>query len=136
MFIIRYPNAIVKGQELSEANTSQQPTIHFKGQTGKLYTLIMSDPDAPQADWLHWLVINNNGTQKQEIVSYTPPTPPSGTHRYIFYLCIQPTTLKIRAPAQRGNFNTQKFIADNKLIIVAQKQFLVSTHHRSSLPNV
>jgi phosphatidylethanolamine-binding protein (PEBP) family uncharacterized protein len=126
MLNVRYGTVLVKGQELSKANTKIQPAVSFKGTTGKLYTLILSDPDAPAADWLHWLVINNDGTTKQELVSYNPPQPPSGTHRYIFTLCEQPGKLQIEPPVERGNFDTQKFISDNRLKVVSKRYFTTS----------
>ena len=125
MFNVQYPTAQVKGQELSKKNAAPQPKVNFSGTAGKLYTLIMVDPDAPAADWLHWLVINNDdtGSKKEQLVPYNPPTPPSGIHRYIFYLCEQSGPLNIKAPTQRGNFNTQNFLRTNKLRIIGKKQF-------------
>jgi phosphatidylethanolamine-binding protein (PEBP) family uncharacterized protein len=52
-------------------------------------TLLCWDPDAPQASWLHWMVINCGGTDPNSgttVVPWAPPSPPSGTHRYIFAL--------------------------------------------------
>lgn len=103
-----------------------QPIVSYNNSTpGKLYTLIMSDPDAPQADWLHWLIVNDNGISKTTLVEYAPPTPPSGTHRYIFYLCEQISPINLIVPPSRPKFNTTAFIKDNKLRIVDKVQFQV-----------
>jgi len=65
--------------------------------------LIMHDPDAPNGDYVHWLVWNIPpkideflegeapdsavlGTNSFGDVQYDGPCPPSGTHRYIFEL--------------------------------------------------
>lgn len=65
--------------------------------------LIVSDPDAPSGDFVHWVVYGidpvpltvNEGTipsgGQSGIAStgrqgYVPPCPPSGTHRYTFRL--------------------------------------------------
>jgi phosphatidylethanolamine-binding protein (PEBP) family uncharacterized protein len=123
MFKVSYNKTNAAGQELTKNTTVRQPNVQFHGETGKLYTLIMSDPDAPAADWLHWLVINNDGSSKEELVPYSPPKPPSGIHRYIFYLCEQSQPLRLQAPP-RALFDTHNFIKTNKLRIVKQVQFL------------
>ena len=125
MFKVSYNKTPVAGQELTKNVTTRQPNVQFRGAHNHMYTLIMSDPDAPAADWLHWLVINNDGTNKQEVLPYSPPAPPSGTHRYIFYLCEQSQPIKPLSP-KRALFDTHNFIKTNKLRIVKQVQFLQS----------
>lgn len=77
--------------------------------------LLMSDPDAAAKSWLHWLITNIPGeasdiTEGQVVVNYTGPSPPSGTHRYIFTLYEQPGgSIMINAPLERGNFQVQHF---------------------------
>ena len=63
--------------------------------------LLLRDPDAPHGSFLHWAVWNVNagnhvwpegavpdgafqGTNDANVVGYTGPCPPSGTHHYIF----------------------------------------------------
>ena len=70
--------------------------------------LVMEDPDAPGRTWVHWVIYNippsssvlpegvptgasiENGTQQGKNGwsknAYGGPCPPSGTHRYVFYL--------------------------------------------------
>jgi phosphatidylethanolamine-binding protein (PEBP) family uncharacterized protein len=124
---VLYNKIRVSGQALTKSETQVQPKVHFKGEQGSMYTLIMSDPDAPAKDWLHWLVINNNGKTKETIQSYEGPNPPSGTHHYIFYLCEQPTKLTIDKPKTRASFDTASFIKNNKLRIVQTIQYTVTT---------
>ncbi len=65
--------------------------------------LLVVDPDAPNGNFTHWAVWNISGTTTRfnentvpagaiqgqndaQTVGYTPPCPPSGTHRYFFKL--------------------------------------------------
>lgn len=65
--------------------------------------LIVNDPDAPSGNFTHWAVWNISSTttvikenslpagalqgqNDAKSVGYTPPCPPSGTHRYFFKL--------------------------------------------------
>jgi hypothetical protein len=70
--------------------------------------LVMEDPDAPARTWVHWVAYNiptslnslpeavpagesiENGIQQGKNswsnTAYGGPCPPSGTHRYVFYL--------------------------------------------------
>ncbi|KAF8059367.1 radA [Scenedesmus sp. PABB004] len=69
------------------------------------YTLALVDPDAPNgqqgggnARYLHWLVVNipgSNTTAGQEAVSFAPPSPPRGVHRFVFVLYRQPPGLDV-----------------------------------------
>jgi hypothetical protein len=64
-------------------------TIKYPFQSGKMYTLIMHDPDAPVGNVIHWVVVNMTSTSMgEEVKKYRGPAPPpgSGIHRYIFLL--------------------------------------------------
>lgn len=69
----------------------------------KSLAIIMDDPDAPSATFLHWTIWNISpdikeitsdalpkgaveGANGRGEVGYTGPFPPTGTHRYIFHL--------------------------------------------------
>ena len=101
------PNQDLTGQSQYYNN---QPIIKIQNlppnaNTNSLYLIIMYDPDAPNGlevtdkssyhIYTHWVAtINtntntntkNNSNIKQILVKYAPPTPPKGTHRYIFNL--------------------------------------------------
>lgn len=117
---VSYPiGSLTKNTKEFKKNTVQEiPSIHFHGEEGKFYTLIMSDPQAnPGAtkntrpdqpsfySYLHWLIVNipytfdvNEGIEKKE---YKPPTPPSKKnrpnlqeiHTYFFQVYEQPNQL-------------------------------------------
>lgn len=69
----------------------------------KCYALVVDDPDAPGGTWTHWIAWNLAGTSLPEDVKpdanppgavqgrnsfgntgWGGPSPPSGTHRYVF----------------------------------------------------
>merc|ERR1711973_958518 len=69
--------------------------VEWPTEEGALYTLCMTDPDAPSRaeptfrEWHHWLVVNipgNNISQGDVLSEYVGSGPPQGTglHRYIF----------------------------------------------------
>ncbi len=114
-FVVQYGQTNVNGKTLSKKNTANEPAIHFAGEEQKLYTLVMSDPDASAKSWLHWLITNIPGeskdiTQGQTVMPYSGPNPPSDTHRYIFTLYQQPAgSIMVAKPGDRGNFPVEKF---------------------------
>ena len=78
----------------------------------KSLALIVDDPDAPNGDFVHWVVwnidpktsiIENGSLPKSAVEGYTslnksgwvPPCPPSGTHHYHFKLSALDTVLSI-----------------------------------------
>ena len=78
MFIVLYNGKNVKGDiPLTHATTFKKPTIHIP----EGHYVIMYDMDAPNPSFIHWVVDSKN-----EYLSYYPPSPPSGTHRYFFRL--------------------------------------------------
>ena len=90
----------------------------------KSFALIVHDPDAPRpGGFTHWVVYNipanvtqiPQGASKGDTLSgggvqgkndngqngYMGPCPPSGTHRYYFYLYALDTQLKLKAGATK-----------------------------------
>lgn len=72
-----------------------QPTLKWNADKDTLYTLIMTDPDAPSRadpkyrEVRHWLVINipaDDVNAGEAIFEYIGSGPPEGTglHRYVF----------------------------------------------------
>ena len=103
-FVVQYGASNANGKTLTKRNTASPPQIQFQGNSGKVYTVLMSDPDAPAKSWLHWLVTNIPAespsiSEGQTIIPYSGPSPPSGTHRYILTLYEQPAgSIMVMAP--------------------------------------
>ena len=122
--VIRYDNVPIQGQQLEKENTVSAPSVEFS-KTGKLYSLIMWDPDVPpqiQPGFLHWLVTNlesQNNIQNNQVLEYKGPNPPSGIHRYFFGLFEQPGHISVQQP-QRQQFSITEFINENNLKIVSK----------------
>lgn len=114
-FTVQYGQANANGKTLSKQNTVNPPVVLFSGEDRKLYTLVMSDPDAAAKSWLHWLITNipgeaNDVMEGQVVMPYTGPNPPSGIHRYIFTLYEQPAgSIMVAKPSERGNFPVVSF---------------------------
>ncbi|XP_043482457.1 protein D1-like isoform X2 [Leptopilina heterotoma] len=93
---VKYGNITVDlGNELTPTETKNIPYIDYKHEGGLLYTLSMTDLDAPvrgyNREWQHWLVGNipENKVAKGEVLTeYFGPAPPKNAnpHRYVFLL--------------------------------------------------
>ncbi|XP_059620811.1 protein D3-like [Phlebotomus argentipes] len=136
---VSYPSgvAVNEGNELTPTQVKDVPTVTWSPEAGALYTLCMTDPDAPSRkeptyrEWHHWLVGNIPGSEvaKGETLSaYVGSGPPEGTglHRYVFLLYKQNGTLSFTEPRltntsadNRGCFSIQKFAEKYKLELVA-----------------
>lgn len=70
---------------MSKASVSKAPVISILNTVANAqYLIIMTDPDAPMGTFTHMISVYNGNTKKTfDFIPYYPPTPPSGTHRYI-----------------------------------------------------
>lgn len=88
--------------------------------TTKSYTLMVYDRDAPEGDWVHWLMFNippssinelNQGATEPkgavvgknsyDKVGYSGPCPASGEHRYAFQIWALDTVLDLEVGATK-----------------------------------
>ncbi len=117
--IVKYDNIPIQGQRLEKDRTVSAPNIEFQN-TGKLYTLVMWDPDVPpqiQPGFVHWLVTNlqnQNDIQNNQVLEYKGPAPPSGIHRYYFGLFEQQGHINPQQP-DRQKFSIDQFVRENNL---------------------
>ncbi|CAL7938127.1 unnamed protein product [Xylocopa violacea] len=125
---VKYGDKVVDfGNEFTPPETQQIPEIHYKHEGGVLYTLVMTDPDAPTGkgynrEFKHWLVGNipeENIAKGEVLAEYVGPAPPKGTgkHRYVFLVYKQnqgsitfdERRLSNRDGPRRKRFNIKKF---------------------------
>ncbi len=104
-------------------------------QNAKSLGLIVDDPDAPNGDFVHWVVwniepetsiIENNnlpgaveGNTSLNKPGWVPPCPPSGTHHYNFKLYALDTLLSIPKSSNKVDFiqATKGHVIDYKVLI-------------------
>ncbi|PKA55137.1 Protein mother of FT and TF 1 [Apostasia shenzhenica] len=86
---------------IKPAMAINQPIIHITGRSSQLFTLVMTDPDAPSPsdpimrEWVH-----------------CGPQPTVGIHRYVLVLFLQKSPFQVVAPpTTRANFSTREFAA-------------------------
>ncbi|KAK7398816.1 hypothetical protein VNO78_09989 [Psophocarpus tetragonolobus] len=111
---------VTNGCDIKPSMAVSPPKLTLTGNMDALYTLVMTDPDAPSPseptmrEWIHWIVVDipggTNPFRGKEIVPYVGPKPPVGIHRFIFVLFQQKGPLGIvEQPATRASFNTRYF---------------------------
>ncbi|XP_043482286.1 protein D2-like [Leptopilina heterotoma] len=115
------------GEELTPTEVKNAPEIDYKDDDDALYTLIMTDPDAPSRqtptnrEFVHWLVGNipEDEVSKGDVLApYVGSGPPKGTglHRYVFLVYKQKGKITFNEPQLtsngkegRRNFSAKKF---------------------------
>lgn len=114
---------LTNGCEIKPPVAAAAPAVQIAGRVNDLFTLVMTDPDAPSPsepnmrEWLHWLVVNIPGgtdpSQGEEVVPYMGPRPPVGIHRYVLVVFQQKARVAAPVPgadqAVRARFSTRAF---------------------------
>jgi phosphatidylethanolamine-binding protein (PEBP) family uncharacterized protein len=78
---ISYKNILVNDNYIEINQTIKEPRVYLENIRSP-YTIIMYDPDAPDGNYIHWLIVNN-----EKKIPYTQPNPPKNEiHNYIFRL--------------------------------------------------
>lgn len=116
------------GKILTPTQVQERPKVTFPHDEGTLYTIIMTDPDAPKskAEVLHWMAINvkdGNSETGQNHAEYFGSGPPQGTgiHRYIFLIYKQPPNYtptegyRPRNRERRYLWSVRQFAKENNL---------------------
>lgn len=127
---VTYGPTVIDGQTIPKLTPTQvqnPPEVTWKADEGALYTLVMTDPDAPSRadpkfrEWRHWTVVNIPGMNINAghlAAVYVGAGPPKGTgyHRYVFLLYKQPSTINVEHVVHiqltgkgRGGFKVREF---------------------------
>lgn len=128
---VKYGNAVVsEGATLTPTASVAAPSVSFNSEQGDLYTLIMTDPDAPSRsepsyrEFIHWVVVNIKAgdiSKGDTVASYVGPAPPhnSGKHRYVFLLFKQSASIDAAAATdhfkRRGGLRAHNWAKVNNL---------------------
>lgn len=102
---IEYQGRRVDGIHISPHEASKAPNVTYTPSEGKVYTLLMFDPEAVGGNRIHWLVINSTTT----LFPYVGPNPPpDSTHHYHFVLIEQeePITKRIHLKTRQISLET------------------------------
>uniref|UniRef100_A0A2I3GMD0 Phosphatidylethanolamine-binding protein 1 n=1 Tax=Nomascus leucogenys TaxID=61853 RepID=A0A2I3GMD0_NOMLE len=118
---VTYAQAAVDelGKVLTPTQVRNRPTsISWDGlDSGKLYTLVLTDPDAPSRkdpkyrEWHHFLVVNMKGN---DISSGTVLSDYVGLHRYVWLVYEQDRPLKCDEPILSNRSGDQKVASFRK----------------------
>lgn len=124
---MHYDTTRVAGQILTQETTQTAPRLTFPTKANTLYTIVMYDPDAPNPSWLHWLLVNRTSSRTGDVcVPYRGPSPPSGTHKYIFAVFEQSGMVECPDIVERAGFDIDAFARSAVLIPKYQQYFYVS----------
>lgn len=117
-----------KGNVKPRNQTLLPPTVSWTTVPENLYTLLIWDPDAPSPSYIHLLAINlqsPNLSTGQTLLSYEPPTPPSGVHRYYTTVYQQKEHINLPVPNERANFDVDEFVTEYSLTKIGEKMIRV-----------
>ncbi|TKW21285.1 hypothetical protein SEVIR_4G169200v4 [Setaria viridis] len=122
---------LTNGCEIKPPIAANMPAVQIAGRANDLFTLLMTDPDAPSPsepsmrELLHWLVVNIPGgadpSEGETVVPYVGPRPQVGIHRYVLVLFQQrarmnaPPPMAMVGEAARANFTTRAFASRHDL---------------------
>ncbi|PWZ16040.1 hypothetical protein Zm00014a_020428 [Zea mays] len=105
---------LTNGCEIKPSVAAAAPAVLIAGRANDLFTLVMTDPDAPSPseptmrELLHWY-------GGETVVPYVGPRPPVGIHRYVLVVYQQkarvtaPPSLAPATEATRARFSNRAF---------------------------
>jgi phosphatidylethanolamine-binding protein (PEBP) family uncharacterized protein len=117
-----------KGNVKPRNQTLLVPTVSWTTLPNALYTLLIWDPDAPSPSYIHLFATNlrsPNLSTGQTLLSYEPPSPPSGIHRYFTTVYQQKGTIDVPVPKSRAPFDVEEFVNQYSLTKVGEKMIRV-----------
>ncbi|KAK7086684.1 Phosphatidylethanolamine-binding protein 1 [Halocaridina rubra] len=134
---------ICDGNVITPTHVFEEPTeITWPTEPNALYTLCMTDPDAPSRkdpksrEFLHWLLVNIPGcdlVKGEALAEYVGSGPPKGTglHRYVFLAYKQPGPVTCdepkmpnNSPDNRRKFSIRNFAAKYGMTLIGANFYL------------
>lgn len=104
---------LLKVDTLEEDDAQGELNYDFPRYKNEHYTVMVYDETV---SYLHYLAINiSRKDDGEEIISYKPPTPPSGTHRYAFIIYLQNGIIDLESAPKRSQFNLKAFVKKHDL---------------------
>jgi phosphatidylethanolamine-binding protein (PEBP) family uncharacterized protein len=117
------------GNKFTPLQVRDRPQVSWKdAKENDFYTLIMTDVEGKEREWLHWLAANIPGKNIEKgefLTAFFPSAPPkeSGEHRYVFLLFKQPEKINLQGHEKistfkmegRDKFSTNNFVQKFKL---------------------
>lgn len=137
------PSIIVLGKSYDKGLVKAMPTIDFYPHAKGFFSIFLIDPDAPNPSFIHFLQVNIEGEKDikssinannfmkdgNNLISYFPPNPPSGVHRYIVLIAHQ-TAGKIAlsefSKLSRASFDVATFSTLHKMEGVGLTYFTIA----------
>ena len=139
---ILYGERQINNNELlpSTFDYSKAPTITIDNaingaSNDNIYLITMTDPDAPNGienklgnfTFTHWVFTQINGKINETFLSYSPPSPPRGIHRYQFNLydvsMIDNNELNI---LHKNNKNNTKYYETTLQLFLDKKNIIIN----------
>lgn len=118
---------MVPGKWMSLKETATAPTVKYRHDARKKYTLILFDPEAVGGTKIHWLVVNIPGDdilKGKVLLPYTGPHPPPfQIHHYILWVLEQ----EGKAPTRPLHDRFQQVDLGIPLKVVYKSYFLSSS---------
>jgi phosphatidylethanolamine-binding protein len=117
------------GSKFAPLQVRNRPKVTWKGaKESEFYSLIMTDAEGKDTEWIHWHVGNiqgNNVDKGDVLTAFFPSAPPknTGEHRYVFLLFKQPAKIDFNGHVViptfemdgRNKFSTKAFVEKFKL---------------------
>lgn len=124
--LVQYGTEFLTKQSVENVSihTVQMPVnIIFPDRTlydsNTLFTVLMRDPDAPDHEFMHYLVINAYGQMTPSVLlSYIPPQKVG--HRYVYEIYLQQSPIVAMTVSDRQSFDLNSFINRNNLSVIAR----------------
>jgi len=134
---VQFGETQARENEKIDFSTAQKPlSLGWEAFPNKYYTLVMYDISAPTPEnpanspYLHLLTVNIPGMDIPKgniVVSYVPPSPPSGSapHMYIIDIYEQPGLISLESVTDRVRYDLAGLVNRTGLVLTKRFSFFV-----------